>query len=489
MTMNTSGGLSVRFPAQHGGRVENSWCRNYTTSMAEITREAKTRLGVSAYAIVTFITAIGGNAFRNFLGWPGYIALVVALVATGIVFFVLNKPSRFRWYRLPAPVIIFLVFATVSIFWSQYRLESLLGVTAQLLTTVIAVVLAFLLTWQETLRTLATAFRYLLGLSLVFELFVSAVIRAPLLPWWIEAPEGKTPNLLYWSRNLLFDGGPVQGLFGSSTLFGFAALLGLIVFAAQLRAGIVRPVAGWFWVGFSLLMLVLTRSATVSIAFLVVLVSLFFALWARRAKADHRMPMYFFGATLLAATVTLGIIFRTQLFGLFGKSGSLTGRTETWDRVIELASDRPGFGWGWVSYWPFWVEPFASLDEQGGIQVMHAHNAWLDVLLQLGIVGLVLFAFLVFVTTWRVWFRAVDQPRRGPGAPLPYATSALWPFLIVMAMMVQSLTESRILIEGGWLLLVLFAVKTRFDYEVPSSHDDTKRAAWRDTPIPRTDRR
>ena len=33
--------------------------------------------------------------------------------------------------------------------------------------------------------------------------------------------------------------------------------------------------------------------------------------------------------------------------------------------------------------------------------------------------------------------------------------------LIVVALLAQSLFESRILIEGGWLLLVLFAVQTK----------------------------
>jgi len=453
--------------------------------MAEITREAKTRLGLSAYAVVVFLVALGGNAFRNALAWPGFLALAAILLVVGIVLFAKNRPPRFRWYRLPAPVYLFLAFAALSIIWSHYRLESLLGLIAQVATTVLAIILAYLLTWQETLRTLGTALRYLLGFSLVFEVFVTWIFNRPILPWWFEAPEGSTPNLLYWSRNLLFEGGPIQGLVGSSTLLGFVALLGLIVFAVQLRAGLVRTFPGWFWVGIAILTLILTRSATVTVALAVVAISLFFALWARRAKADHRMPMYWIGATLLIATITSVLAFRDRVFALFGKSGTLTGRSETWEKVIELAEQHPAIGWGWVSYWAPWVEPFKSLDVQGGVQVMHAHNAWLDVWFQLGTIGFILFTLLVFVTTWRVWFRAVDQPRRGPGNPLPYATSALWPFLIVMAMLVQSLTESRILVEGGWLLLVLFCVKTRFDYEVPSDLDDPRAVAWRNTPIPR----
>lgn len=443
----------------------------------------RTQTWVSAYSIVLFTVTLGGNAYRNVFGWPVFLGIAALLVVTGIVLMVTLKPQRFRWYRLPAPVLLFLTLAVLSITWSAYRFESLLGTLAQLATTAAAVVVAYLLTWQETLRTLAIALRYLLGLSLVFELFVSLVLQRRVLPWWLEPPAGTTPNLLYWSRNLLFDGGPIQGLVGSSTLLGFLALLGLIVFAVQLRAGLVRPFAGWSWVGLALLMLALTRSATVTVALVFVAVTLMFIRIARRTRADRRMPMYFIGAGLLTATIVGTVLARQTIFRMLGKSADLTGRAETWEKVIALASERPWFGHGWISYWAPWVEPFESLDVQGGVQVMHAHNAWLDVWLQLGIVGLILFANLVFVATWRVWFRAVDQPRRGPGAPLPYATSAIWPALIVVAMLVQSLTESRILIEGGWLLLVLVTVKTRFDYEIPAVGDDRRKLAWRDVPI------
>ena len=79
----------------------------------------------------------------------------------------------------------------------------------------------------------------------------------------------------------------------------------------------------------------------------------------------------------------------------------------------------------------------------------------------------------------------MDQPRRGPGPARPYATSALWPWLVMVALVVQSLTESRLLIEGGWLLLVILAVKTRFDYEVPSQDAEPTKLPWRRVPIPR----
>ncbi|QBE49434.1 O-antigen ligase family protein [Leucobacter triazinivorans] len=448
--------------------------------------ESKTRLGVSAYAICVFIVTLGSNGVRNLLGWWGFLAVAAALTVWGVVLFVRLKPERFRWYRLPSPVYWFLTLAVLSIAWSQYRLESVLGVVAQLATTLLAVVLAFVLTWHEVLRTLGSALRWLIGVSFLFELWVALVVREPVLQPIAEAPEsGSVPKLLYWSRDLLFTGGPIQGIVASSVLFGFIGLLGLIVFGIQLRAGLVRPTTGWFWVGAALATILLTRGATVWVALLAAMVALVLALWARRLGPERRVPLYLTGTALVVVAVSLVLFARDFVFGLLGKSADMTGRLETWDAVIALAEQRPWFGWGWVSYWAPWVEPFASLDEKAGVTVMSAHNAWLDVWLQLGIIGVLAFAPIVVLTMWRVWFRAVDPPRRGFGEPLPYATSALWPFLVMVALLVQSLTESRLLIEGNWLLLILLAVKSRFDFQLPSLDAEPTKLPWRRVPIPR----
>lgn len=450
--------------------------------------ESKTRLGVSAFAIVVFVFLFGSNGVRYTVGFAAFFAIAAVIAVVAVVLFARLKPARFRWYRLPAPIYWFLLLAIVSIAWSSYRLESVAGVLAQLATTFVAVVLAFVLSWHELLRTLASSMRWVLGLSYLFELVVAIFVRHPVLSWWVQKPEGKTPKILYWSRDLLFSGGPIQGIVANSVLLGFIALLSFILFGVQLRAGLVRPVFGWFWLAVATLTLLLTRSATIWVALLVVLVVLAFAIWARRTGQEHRLPVYVTMAGVAAAGIAVAVFARGFAFSLLGKSADLTGRADTWQKVWELIEQKPWFGWGWVSYWPAWAAPFKGLDTKAGIAVMSAHNAWLDVWLQLGIVGVLVFAPLVLLTLQRVWLRAVDQPRRGPGPAQPYATSALWPLLVFAALLVQSITESRILLESGWLLLIILAVKTRFDFEIPAQDTEPTKRPWREVPIPRSAR-
>lgn len=431
-------------------------------------RATKSRLALSAFAIVALIDTVGGVAVRNLIGWWAFSILSGLIVIVSGWMLIRLRPAALNWHNLPKSLLAFLGFALVSIAWSAYRPESALGTLIQLATTLVAVFLAFALTWDEFFKALATSLRYLLLGSLLFELVISIFVRHPIYIWWVDAPAAaeKPLKLLMWSRDQLFDLGPIQGLFGNSVLLGFTALLGLIVFALQLANNDVGKFKGWFWVGLSLLLLALTRSATVGIALLVTVIALGFALWARRLGDTgtgyrSRTPLYVTATAIILAGLAAVTFARDLVFGILGKSSDLTGRIETWQKVIELAQQKPWFGWGWISYWAPWVEPFKSLDTKNHIQVMHAHNAWLDVWLQVGVVGLVIFALLVVSTFLRSWFTAVDRPRRFVDETLPYQVTTLTPFLIMVALIVQSLTESRILVEGGWVLLAVFAMSTR----------------------------
>jgi exopolysaccharide production protein ExoQ len=154
-------------------------------------------------------------------------------------------------------------------------------------------------------------------------------------------------------------------------------------------------------------------------------------------------------------------VFHTQMLALLGRSDDLTGRVGIWDAVIHLASQRPVAGWGWVSYWAPWAAPFDHLAVIKGVTYLQAHEAWLDIWFQLGIIGIVVFATLILTTFGRSWLMAIDHPGIQPGTTVRYSALTLLPVLVLTALLVQSLAESRLLIESNWMLLAAFAVKTK----------------------------
>jgi hypothetical protein len=92
---------------------------------------------------------------------------------------------------------------------------------------------------------------------------------------------------------------------------------------------------------------------------------------------------------------------------------------------------------------------------------LHAHDAWLDVWLQVGIVGLVIFIIWTFSTLVRSWLLANDRIVTEPNTLGTYSWVSLLPLLMFSAQLIQSIAESRMLLEGGLMLLVIWSVKTK----------------------------
>jgi exopolysaccharide production protein ExoQ len=434
------------------------------------------------FAALVLFTGIAGDFWRNLLTWWGW-GVIVAVIAVGATLLLVHNRHRFSLTKLPYPLIAFLVLATLSIAWSNYRLLSVGGAFAQCLTTAAAVAVAVTLNWDELLRVLGWVFRLILGMSFVFEFIVSAFIRHPIYPVWVVPDDPAHPaKLLYWSRDLLFHGDKIQGIVGNSSLLAMAALLALIVFAIQLLNRSVGR-AGWFWLLVAIATIAITRSATIFLALAAVVVVVIAVLALRRAATPRARSVSYLVIVVVVAVGALGaVLFRTPILHALGKSADFTGRIGIWQAVIHLAQERPAIGWGWISYWAPWAAPFKGLIVRGGVQVLHAHDAWLDVWLQLGIVGLVVFGGLVLSTLVRSWQFAVDRSITAPRTVGTYSWIALVPILVFTAQLVQSIAESRMLVEGGWMLLIIWAVKTKWSPSVDealSGQNPTTRVAVR----------
>ena len=214
--------------------------------------------------MLCFAVLAAGDFWRYRLSWWGWGARAARIVGLSIVE---RGRARADVRRLPFTLLLFLGFAALSIAWSAYPGASALGVSLTLATTAVAAFLSTCLSWEEVLETFSDTMRWVLGLSLLFELVVAVFVRRPVLPLWVDySGLEKIPAAFYWSRNLLFEGGRIQGIVGNANILGMLALLGLIVFALRLAARKGSPLWGWFWVAIAVATLALTRSSTVVVA-------------------------------------------------------------------------------------------------------------------------------------------------------------------------------------------------------------------------------
>jgi O-antigen ligase len=250
-------------------------------------------------------------------------------------------------------------------------------------------------------------------------------------------------------------GGAWRGIFSHKNQLGRFAVLSVIAFFFMSK----RPVAGrWFWrvaIVLALGAIVLSRSATAAAVMMGVVIC-FLALGLFLLPQRLLIAGVFLAAAAGIAAVGLLSSNLKALFSFFGRDPTLTGRTELWSALACAIGKRPWLGYG---YGGFWLGPGSesdSITKEVNWHVQHAHNGYLDLTLQLGYVGLIVFA-LLFLTYVRQAFRSA----RVHGAPL-----SLWPVCYFAFICLYNLSESTIVAHNNlfWVLFVAIGIQTGRGY-------------------------
>jgi O-antigen ligase len=404
-----------------------------------------------AVAYGALFILMGGDAIRYSIGWLGWgIALTLLLASTVVLFFRSNWRTTFR--QMPWPLTSLLALMLVGTIWSNYPTVTLGAAIVQIATTSFALFLATAFDWRELLRLFANTLRTILFASVIFELFAAVIVRGPIEPFFPNYDGDQPPAVaFFWTQGNLFSDDRIQGIVGNSNMLAYMAMIAVVVFAIERAANTTSRLITILSFSAALPMLILSRSASIGFAMAAVAAAAVVSIAVEGKEREVRHRYYRVAWLIIGTGALLVLTYRATIFTLLGKSPDMTGRTKIWKIVLDLIDERPLQGWGWSSYWVPWVEPYQGLVVINNVPYFQAHNAFLDVWLQLGAIGLGLFVLLVGITFVRVWRLAVRHTN-----PL-----YLWPILVFVGIITQNLTESRILVEIGWVILVLFAVKVR----------------------------
>lgn len=423
-------------------------------------REKTGHLLLRGWCILVLAGALSGTSLLMVFGVVGSAVAVFGSAVVSLLLWLVLRPVV-QWRRLPWFAVAYIVLAVASLAWTAWPAATALTLGLLLSTTIHAVFIGAVLTWRELVRAVASALKWILGLSLAFELWVSLVWGGPILPEF-GRPQGGEDPITMWSRDNLFDGGRIQGLFGNSNALAYVALLGMAVFALRFAARAPRRtlLVGWFLL--AAFLFVRAGSATAYLAAALTAVVLVTALLMRTTRRAGERTRYYLAYAVVAVGGLAALWFgRDAVFTLLGRSADLTGRESIWAAVAARASERPVLGWGFSSPWVPTDPSFDGWIVDHGETVMQAHNMWLDVFLQLGAVGVAFMALTYLAFIWRSWFFAVDRPRWDLVADRPYEALTLLPTLTAAQLLVQGLAESTPLLGWGWMFLVMFAFKIK----------------------------
>lgn len=246
--------------------------------------------------------------------------------------------------------------------------------------------------------------------------------------------------------------GANRNILGYTLVLAWAAALAHVPRARWARAtwgvGIVTLMVGFF----------LAQSAT---AFVVAaLVTLLALALARRDRLHARMAprtvlrLALGGAALSAAgLLVVGIALGRDF-------STLSGRTLIWRAIWHATYGNRTLGQGWGTVWPHaWVQAppnpvyeYVNANYPAGV-VAHGHGTLMDVMPDLGFVGMAAFTLthvVLLVIAVRRWWRT-------PSAATAVAPGPTFTLLVLAGLVVYGTTEPVGVTPLGWFLLVLLS--------------------------------
>jgi O-antigen ligase len=357
---------------------------------------------------VVFGVSPAPQALLRFLGVP--------LALLGGVMILLQPLRALRLVSDHWAMALLILWAGLSMLWSVDRDVTVARTLAILLAFVAAVGLVVRFDARQLARI--TAIAALIGTGVSLLLLLSGDPLA-------ESPIG------------------VRGAFTHKNGLGQVAAIG-----ALLGAGLALQrrdrILGLATMASSMACLALAQSATAVAATAAGLA----ALAGLGLLGSRKLPRFTKAALVLGgglAALALGLSY-TLILELLGRDPSLTNRDQVWDFTLDLWAKRPITGYGFRA---FWTAPynlglvrayfFDAFDQ--------SHNGYLQILLDLGLIGLGLFLSWLFVVLLRA--------TRGLADPYKRVWVVLWG-----AFMIYSFTEAIFLAPNGftWFVVLLAAL-------------------------------
>jgi hypothetical protein len=329
----------------------------------------------------------------------------------------------------------FSLWALVSVAWSYDESSTLSGWLELLGYGFLALVVAHIRDTLQTVRAIGDVLRWMLALSLAVEILAGVLLDMPF-------------PVLQITGDIAF-GGPVQGLFGTRNMLGFVAVVALVTFLVEWRTQSVSAQSAVFSISLAAALAVLSASPTAVVLSIAVTVAILALGLVRRTRPSRRRSLQWGLAVGVVLGLAVAYVMRGTILRWLDATAGFSLRADLWASIRTWVPNRPVQGFGWHGTWESGAYPFDIINFLLGQGHGSALNAFFDVLLQLGWVGLLLFVAMCAVAFVRSWLAASDR------RSIVYG----WTPLVLVSLMVDSLFESFTLHGLGWTLLVLCAVR------------------------------
>ncbi|QGU26325.1 O-antigen ligase family protein [Microbacterium oryzae] len=388
-----------------------------------------------AYTLTTLLAVLGAHAIESTAGSVTLGTIIVSLDLLGVAIVVARRRELRPLGFAPTSFVAFLAWALVSTIWSYDDDATLGGWLSLVGYGFLALVIAHIRDTLQTVRALGDVLRWLLSLSLGLEILAGVLLD---MPFPFLGIAGQIAN-----------GGPIQGVFGTRNLLGFVAVVALVTFLVERRTRSVPQATAVFSITLAALLAILSASPTAVVLAGSVAVALLALALVRSTPPQRRRSLQWTLAVAVVLGLALAYALRHPILRWLDATAGFSLRADLWNEILTWVQNRPIQGFGWHGEWEGDAYPLNVINVLLGQSHASALNAFFDVLLQLGWVGLLLFTALCGVAFVRSWLVASERK----------STVYAWTPAVLTALIVDSMFESFTLHGAGWLLLVLCAVR------------------------------
>lgn len=239
--------------------------------------------------------------------------------------------------------------------------------------------------------------------------------------------------------------GAFKGIYGHKNHFGGMMILMWLTFFALPKD--TSKIYKYFGIMFSIFLILLSTSKT-SLVISLLLISIMFFYKNFRWKGKISVVFLDIGILILGCLGVLVTTYWVELLTGLGRDATLTGRTPVWGVMIFKLMERPllGFGRG-----GFFAPNSAYAIEAGkvvhrGWVPPHGHNGFLDLALDVGLIGLGLFLITYFTNFARALKRAYAS----------HNPEDFFPLAFLLLLLMNNVTESLLLYQTNiyWVLFL-----------------------------------
>ncbi len=352
--------------------------------------------------------------------------VVTYLVAILCLF---SKPKTFFVSTQKIPAVWLLVFwALCSVLWSYSPDVTLRRSIALIGTTIFAMYLATRFSLYQNFKFLGIAFAIVIIASYIY-MFLFPTDQA-------------------WT-----------GVFFTKNELTRASLLAGMIFVFLLQST-KRKI--WGALLLAALLLLFKSSSATGIALLVIClgtITIFFIL--NRFGSDKKVKIIILATFMAILTASILLFYWNDVLAYFQKDATLTGRVPLWKLVWLAILKNPIVGYGYGGFWNGWNGPSAAIWRVLLWLPPGAHNGFLDLTLDLGVIGVGLYVAVLISFI----YRAIKNGQRSRNFDL-------FLFLFIIFMLIYNLFENIALSRNSvfWLMTVMLFLQSSISTRIQGTY-------------------